>query len=343
MSSAAPQASGSGKALPLAMTMGEPAGVGAEIALKAWASKSAPPFFLIDDANRLRKIIDDLGWEMSIKEIQAPDETPGIFTKSLPVLHRPLNAEVIAGIPHPDNAASVINAIRTAVEFVQSGQASSVVTNPIHKKSLYDAGFKFPGHTEFLANLAEVDTPPVMMLASPELKVVPVTIHVSIADALASLKEDDIVTTAKITAQSLEDDFAISAPRLAVAGLNPHAGEGGGMGNEESAIIEPAIARLRQLGIDATGPWPPDTLFHEAARKTYDAVICMYHDQALIPIKTIDFDGAVNVTLGLPFVRTSPDHGTAFDIAGTGRASEKSLLAALNMAADMAARRNSQG
>jgi len=317
---------------PLALTMGDPAGIGGEITLKAWRAKKGTPFFVIDDVHRLKSLADKTGLDTPITEIHDPALTTPVFADALPVLHRPLSAG-------PDHSSAVIDSIRLAVELVRGGQASGVVTNPIHKKSLYDAGFEFPGHTEFLAGLAGIDTPPVMMLASPELKVVPVTVHVSLQDAITSLKTDDIVSLSVITAKALQEDFAISSPKLAVAGLNPHAGEGGGMGADEVTIIAPAIAKLREMGIDASGPWPPDTMFHSAARATYDAAICMYHDQALIPIKTINFDAAVNVTLGLPFVRTSPDHGTAFDIAGTGVARETSLLAAIKMAADIAARR----
>jgi len=340
MSSAAPPDSGGG--LALALTMGEPAGVGGEVTLKAWKAKSTPAFFVIDDAERLRGLAQSLELDVPIREINIPSESPGVFERALPVLHRPLNTSVVAGKPTPDNAKAVMDSIKVAVELVRAGQASAVVTNPIHKETLYEAGFKHPGHTEFLADLAAIDTPPVMMLASPELRVVPVTIHVSIAQALSNLNKDDIITTARITAQALTKHFAIAKPRLAIAGLNPHAGEGGNMGQEEITTIAPAIAKLCELGIDASGPWPPDTMFHEATRKAYDVAICMYHDQALIPIKTIDFDGAVNVTLGLPFIRTSPDHGTAFNIAGAGVASERSLLAALRMAADMAKQQDTQ-
>ena len=343
MSSAAPPDSGGG--LAMALTMGEPAGVGGEVTLKAWKArkdKNSPAFFVIDDAGRLRQLAQGLGLDVPVREINIPSEAPEIFERALPVFHRPVNTSVVPGKPSPDNAKAIMDSIRLAVELVRAGQASAVVTNPIHKETLYDAGFKFSGHTEFLADLAGIDTPPVMMLASPELRVVPVTIHVSIAQALSNLSEGDIITTARITAQALTKYFAIAEPRLAIAGLNPHAGEGGNMGQEEITTIAPAIAKLRELGIDSSGPWPPDTMFHEAARQSYDVAICMYHDQALIPIKTIDFDGAVNVTLGLPFVRTSPDHGTAFNIAGTGAASERSLLAALRMAADMAERQDTQ-
>ena len=326
--------------LPLALTMGEPAGIGGEITLKAWHSKKAPPFFVIDDAKRLRLLTKEIGLEVPVLEIDTPEDVWDSFGGALPVLHRPLKVPDIPGQPCMENAETTVAAIKAAVELVQAGMASGVVTNPIHKKSLYEAGFSFPGHTEFLAELSGIDTPPIMMLASEELHVVPVTIHVSLKEALQNLHESDIVAAATITAKALADDFGLENPRLAIAGLNPHAGEGGKMGEEEQTLITPAIEKLRARGIDANGPWPPDTLFHAEARKGYDAAICMYHDQALIPIKTIDFDGAVNVTLGLPFVRTSPDHGTAFNIAGTGKASERSLLAALNMAAKMAARRN---
>lgn len=325
--------------LPLVLSMGDPAGIGGEIALKAWRAKTDIPFFVIDDLNRLGAVAEAINLDVPLIEIADPASACAAFPAALPVLHRPLSVAPTPGKPDPGNTAAVIESIRLAVELVDEGQACGLVTNPIHKKSLYDAGFKFPGHTEYLAALAAIDTPPVMMLASSELKVVPVTVHVSLAEATASLNSDDIVTLATITARALQKDFAIAAPRLAIAGINPHAGEGGGMGDEEIRIIAPAIARLRDLNIDASGPWPPDTMFHKAARETYDAAICMYHDQALIPIKTIDFDAAVNVTLGLPFVRTSPDHGTAFDIAGTGIARETSLLAALEMASQICARR----
>ena len=321
-----------GAAPPLALTMGDPAGIGGDITLKAWLAKSAPPYFIIDDAGRLRRVAEKLGWSVPVQEISEPEDTGAVFGRALPVLHRPL-----AGADGGSEA--VLQSIRLAVELVSQGRAAAVVTNPINKKVLYDAGFTFPGHTEFLADLAGITTPPVMMLASPALRVVPVTVHVSLAEALATLDGDGIVAMGSITAEALHRDFGIDNPRLAIAGLNPHAGEGGGMGREEEDVIVPAIDRLRKLGIEVSGPHPPDTLFHAAARRGYDAAICMYHDQALIPIKTLDFDGAVNVTLGLPFVRTSPDHGTAYDIAGTGKASERSLLAALDLAAEMAARR----
>jgi 4-hydroxythreonine-4-phosphate dehydrogenase len=340
MSRAASPNSGSG--LALALTMGEPAGIGGEVTLKAWKAKNTPAFFVIDDAEHLSLLAKKLGLDVPVIKINIPSEALEVFKVALPVLHHPLKDPVVFGKPTLNNAKAVMESIKVAVELVRAGQASAVVTNPIHKETLYNAGFKFPGHTEFLSNLAGMDTPPVMMLTSPELRAVPVTIHVSMAQALNNLCEVDIITTARITADALTKYFAIAEPRLAIAGLNPHAGEGGKMGKEEITTIAPAIAKLCKLGIDASGPWPPDTMFHEVARQSYDVAVCMYHDQALIPIKTIDFDRAVNVTLGLPFVRTSPDHGTAFNIAGTGVASEISMLAALKTATDMAGRQNNQ-
>ncbi|MEK7821278.1 MAG: 4-hydroxythreonine-4-phosphate dehydrogenase PdxA, partial [Pseudomonadota bacterium] len=254
-------------------------------------------------------------------------------------LSEPLPKPVEPGRPDVANADAVRRSIERAVAMVQAKRAAAIVTNPIHKASLYKAGFPYSGHTELLAALANLTTPPVMMLACDALRVVPVTIHVSLIESVRSLTVDAIVTKAAIAAKALARDFGIRKPRLAVAGLNPHAGEGGGMGTEEQTIVQPAIERLRERGIEASGPWPPDTMFAPRARESYDAAICMYHDQALIPIKTIAFDEAVNLTLGLPFVRTSPDHGTAFDIAGSGRARPLSLIAAIRMAARMSAMR----
>jgi 4-hydroxythreonine-4-phosphate dehydrogenase len=325
----------------LALTMGEPAGIGGEISLKAWLGDgvATPAFFVIDDPARLQRLADGLDLAVPVRAIDAPADATDVFAECLPVLPRPLGADAVPGVLDASNAGAVRTSIETAVALVQKGEAAAVVTNPIHKEVLYSAGFGFPGHTEFLAALAGISTPPVMMLASPRLRVVPVTIHVSVAEAVETLRTADIVEKAMICATALGRDFGITRPRLAVAGLNPHASEGGGMGSEDTDIVAPAVAELQRRGIDAVGPMPSDTLFHARARSTYDAAICMYHDQALIPIKTVDFDGAVNVTLGLPFVRTSPDHGTALDIAGTGAAKPTSLLAALRMAADMAARR----
>jgi len=326
----------------MALTMGEPAGVGGEVTLKAWLAQNTPVFFVIDDAERLRQLAQKIKLDIPISEIKSPSDALSVFKTALPVLHQPLNQPVNYGEPSLKNANAVVESIKKAVDLVRFGKASAIVTNPIHKKTLYDIGFKFPGHTEYLSDLAGMKTPPVMMLASPKLKVVPVTIHLSMRKALKAISVEAIVSTSQVTAQALKKYFSIDKPRLAIAGLNPHAGEGGEIGNEEIINIEPAIKKLCKIGITASGPWSPDAMFHENARNKYDAAICMYHDQALIPIKTIDFDGAVNITLGLPFIRTSPDHGTALNIAGTGIASEKNLLAALNMASIMVKIRQNQ-
>lgn len=326
---------------PLALSMGEPAGIGGEITLRAWLERAngVPAFFVVDDAARLKQLAADLALPVRIRRIASGAEAMARFSEGLPVLDRALPQPVLAGRPDSGNASAVIAAIETAAAWVRQGEAAAMVTNPIHKKSLYDAGFPFPGHTEFLAALAGEDAQPVMMLTCPELRVVPVTVHLSLRHAIDRLSTAAIVSAAEITAAALASDFGIPRPRLAIAGLNPHAGEDGEMGSEEGTIVAPAVERLRTLGIDARGPLPPDTLFSPHVRQSYDVAICMYHDQALIPLKALDFDGGVNVTLGLPFIRTSPDHGTAFDIAGSGRASPASLIAALQLAADLAARR----
>lgn len=331
---------------PLAVTMGDPAGVGGEISLRAWLARDeeTEPFFLLDDAARLDRLAKSLGLDVPVCTIAKPEEAAPLFADALPVLEVPLEAAPVPGKPDQRNSGAVIRSIERAVSLVTEGKAAAVVTNPISKAVLYEAGFRFPGHTEFLASLAGIDTPPVMMLACSKLRVVPVTVHVSLREAIDSLTTAAIVEQATITAEALARDFRIGNPRLAIAGLNPHAGEDGAMGHEDRETVWPAVCALRAKGIDAFGPLPPDTMFTDAARRTYDAAICMYHDQGLIPMKTLGFDEGVNVTLGLPFVRTSPDHGTAFDIAGTGRASARSLLAALEMAADMAvARRAAEG
>jgi 4-hydroxythreonine-4-phosphate dehydrogenase len=333
------------ESLPLAVTMGEPAGVGGELSLKAWLGRraGARPFFVLDDPARLEALAHRLGLAVPIKQIVRPCDAAAVFATALPVLPIRLRTAVRAGHPDTANAAATVEAIERAATMALDGSIVGFVTNPIQKKTLQEAGFPHPGHTEFLAELASraVNRPVdvAMMLACPELRVVPVTIHLSLAEAVRSLDPATIVRAGRITAAGLKALFGIDRPRLAVAALNPHAGEQGAMGDEETRIIAPAMERLRSIGIDVRGPAPADTLFHPAARATYDAALCMYHDQALIPIKTIDFSGGVNVTLGLPFVRTSPDHGTALDIAGTGRADPASLIAALAMADDMACRR----
>jgi 4-hydroxythreonine-4-phosphate dehydrogenase len=328
-------------ALPLALTMGEPAGIGGEITLQAWLRRAdgLPPFYVIDDPQRLADLASALDWPVPIGAITVPREAAAVFPHALPVL--PVGGAVRArpGRPDPGDAALVIRAIETAVADVEGGRADAVVTNPIHKDTLYRAGFRHPGHTEFLAELAACAAAPVMMLAAADLRVVPLTIHLALKDVAARVTRAAIVYAGRVVHAALVRDFAVAAPVIAVAGLNPHAGEAGALGREEIDIVAPAIADLRAAGIDARGPLAADTMFYARARRGYDAALCMYHDQALIPVKTIDFDGAVNVTLGLPFVRTSPDHGTAFDIAGGGTARPDSLIAALKLAAAMAARR----
>jgi 4-hydroxythreonine-4-phosphate dehydrogenase len=326
---------------PLVLTCGEPAGIGGEITLQAWRRRrdaALPPFCVIDDPMRLERLAAALGWSVPVAKIATPADAAAAFDRAVPVLPVAFPAPVVPGRPDPANAKTVIAAIESAVRLVARGAAAALVTNPIQKETLYQAGFAHPGHTEFLGALAG-GARPVMMLACAGLKVVPVTVHVALAAAIKALSTAEIVAVGRIAADALRHDFGLARPRLAVAGLNPHAGEHGAMGREEIDMIAPAVAALRAAGIDATGPYPPDTMFHAAARRRYDAALCMYHDQALIPLKTIDFDRGVNITLGLPFVRTSPDHGTACDIAGRGIANPESLIAALELAASMAARR----
>jgi len=329
---------------PIALTMGEPAGIGGEITLMAWLRRGegVPPFFAIDDPERLQRLATMLGFSVALRAVAGPEEAAQCFPEALGVLPRRLAHPVLLGRPDPANARAVIGAIVSAVELVRSGRACAMVTNPIQKEALYAAGFRHPGHTEFLEELAGADSKAIMMLACPGLRVVPVTVHVALKEAVAALREQDIVIAGRTVSRALTTDFGIAKPRIAVAGLNPHAGEAGTMGREEIDLIEPAVRRLAAEGHIVAGPHSADTLFHAAARRRYDAVLCMYHDQALIPLKTIDFDRGVNITLGLPFIRTSPDHGTACDIAGKGTASPESLIAALRMAGEMAARRASQ-
>ncbi len=319
--------------LPIALSCGDPAGIGPEIAVKAWeALRDQRPFFYIGDPHHLPE-------GAPFVEIEAPAEAIEASATALPVLPLHFAGASHPGQPDPADAQGVVDSIVRGVELVQSGAASAICTLPINKKVLADgAGFAYPGHTEFLAALARVDRV-VMMLAAPALRVVPVTIHIALADVPHALTPQLLADTIRITHAALIRDFGLHAPRLAVAGLNPHAGEGGKMGTEEMSMIAPTLAILRAEGMQIEGPLSADTMFHAGARARYDAAICMYHDQALIPIKTLDFDGGVNVTLGLPFIRTSPDHGTAYDIAGRGIANPSSLIAALEMAADMAAAR----
>jgi 4-hydroxythreonine-4-phosphate dehydrogenase len=329
--------------LPLALTLGEPVGIGPDLALAVWQRRvelDAPPFYLIGGADFLAKRARGLGLDIPLAVV-TPDEATAAFERALPVV--PFDLAVTAAPSKPDasSAPAAIASIRRAVADVLAGRAAAVVTNPVAKNVLYRSGFAEPGHTEFLAKLAAEATGkavhPVMMLWSPELAVVPVTIHLPLRDVVSRLTSDLVLETGRIVARDLIAHFGIARPRIAVAGLNPHAGEEGALGEEDHTIVAPAVKQLRAEGIDAVGPLPADTLFHERARANYDVALCMYHDQALIPIKTLAFDHAVNVTLGLPFVRTSPDHGTAFDIAGTGRADPSSLLAALALAARLSA------
>jgi 4-hydroxythreonine-4-phosphate dehydrogenase len=330
------------KALPLALTQGDPSGIGPEIAIKAWRSSRAnerAPFFVLGDPAHFARLSHSLGFDVPIASTTAEDAT-SVFKEALPIV--PLKASVIgrAGCPSPEDAGATVESIERAVAMVAEGSASAVVTNPIAKEVLYAAGFRHPGHTEFLGELTlrhfGKGVHPVMLLWSPELAVVPATIHIPLTEVPARLTRDLLVETGCIVAKDMIRRFGIAKPRLAFCGLNPHAGEGGSMGREEIDIIGPALDTLRRAGAHVDGPFPADTLFHAAARRRYDVVIAMYHDQALIPIKTIAFESAVNVTLGLPFVRTSPDHGTAFDIAGQGNADPSSLIAATDLAARLA-------
>jgi 4-hydroxythreonine-4-phosphate dehydrogenase len=329
--------------LPLALTLGEPAGIGPDLTLGIWRHRvelDLPAFYLIGDVDFLKDRARVLGLDIPLSVV-TPAEAGAAFERTLPVVPLDLAVSAAPGKPDASSAPAAIASIRRAVADVLTGCAAGIVTNPIAKNVLYRAGFAEPGHTEFLGRLAAEATgeavQPVMMLWSSELAVVPVTIHLPLREVVAALSTDLIVQTGRIVARDLRTRFGVARPRIAVAGLNPHAGEDGALGVEDRDIVAPAVARLRAEGIDVLGPLPADTMFHERARATYDVAMCMYHDQALIPIKTLAFDHAVNVTLGLPFIRTSPDHGTAFDIAGTGKADPSSLVAALALAARLAA------
>ena len=317
----------------IAISCGEPAGIGPEIVAKAWAAlRHEMPLLWIGDPAHL-----PVGTRYQV--MTNPAEAAIVGRTALPVLARDFGPPVTPGRANPAHAQGVIDAIAAAVELVMSGVCSALCTAPIHKKALIDgAAFAYPGHTEYLAALAG-GTRVVMMLACDALRVVPATVHIPLADVPAALTARALTDTILITDAALRRDFGIARPRIAVAGLNPHAGEGGAMGGEEIEMIIPVLDALRAEGFDLSGPLSADTMFHPSARARYDAAICMYHDQALIPIKTLDFSGGVNVTLGLPFVRTSPDHGTAFDIAGAGMADASSMIAALRMAARMAEQR----
>lgn len=329
---------------PLVVTMGDPAGIGPEITLSAWMRRldaGLPPFAVLADPVALAERARGLDMKVPIEAVE-PADVPAAFGKALPVVPLAAPVKPCAGYPDDTNAPAIIESMERAVDFVHAGLARAIVTNPISKAVLYARGFAFPGHTEFLADRAGRHAgraiKPVMMLAGPKLRTVPLTIHVPLRQVFELLTLEAIVETVTIVERDLRERFRIDAPRIAVAGLNPHAGEGGAMGSEDRDIIAPAVATLRARGVDARGPMPADTMFHDAARQSYDVAVCMYHDQALIPAKTLGFDDAVNVTLGLPFVRTSPDHGTAFDIAGKGIARADSLIAAIRMADEMTRR-----
>ncbi|NRB12990.1 MAG: 4-hydroxythreonine-4-phosphate dehydrogenase PdxA [Rhizobiales bacterium] len=328
---------------PLALTCGDPASIGSELTLKAWRAryqKGIAPFIYIGDANHLQNTAEILQLNVPIRRINKPEQAVEIFDEYLPVLHQELAEQPVFGAPTSNNAKSVIKSIETAVEWVQTGKCRALTTNAIAKNILYQVGFKYPGHTEFLEHLANRTSgethKSVMMLVSNLLRVVPVTIHIPLMEVGAKLTADLIYDTAKIVVRDLQLYYGIMKPKLAIAGLNPHAGEDGAMGTEDKDIVALAVERLEADGYDVAGPMPADTMFHKTARTQYDVALGMYHDQVLIPIKTLDFDNGVNVTLGLPFIRTSPDHGTAFDIAGQGIASPNSLIAALKIAHKMA-------
>jgi 4-hydroxythreonine-4-phosphate dehydrogenase len=330
--------------LPLALTPGEPAGIGADITLAAWrrrAELALPAFYLLADPVFVAERARRLSLDIPIAVVE-PAAAAAAFRTALPVVDIGIAITAQPGHPDQTSAPAALAAIDRAVADVRAGIAAALVTNPVAKNVLYRAGFAQPGHTEYLAELAQGATGepihPVMLLWSPELAVVPVTIHLPLREVVSRLTADLIVQTGRIVAHDLAARFGIARPRLAVAGLNPHAGEDGALGLEDLEVVRPAVERLRQEGIDARGPLPADTMFHAAARASYDVALAMYHDQALIPIKTLAFEHAVNVTLGLPFIRTSPDHGTAFDIAGTGRADPSSLIAALALAARLSAK-----
>lgn len=325
--------------LPIAVTIGEPSGISAEVILKAWFKReefSLKPFFVIGSPGILQKQAAHFGLHVPVSVITKPRQAVHVFENTLPVIDLNQGNTYSFGAPIPETAQMVIRSIDKAVEYILAGEARAMATAPIHKAALYDAGFTSPGHTEHLGLLCEQHLGekchPVMMLASQELCVVPLTIHVALKDVPGLVTHKLLIKTIGTIHEGMNKYFGLHAPKIAVSGLNPHAGENNSMGTEDSEIITPAIEALKKQGIRVTGPMPADTMFHRAARAKYDVALCMYHDQALIPIKTIDFDAGVNVTLGLPIVRTSPDHGTALDIAGKGLANPTSMINSLKLA-----------
>ncbi|MBY2928217.1 4-hydroxythreonine-4-phosphate dehydrogenase PdxA [Sphingomonadales bacterium 56] len=327
---------------PFAVPLGDPAGIGPEIVAKSWVMRKArglPSFFAVGDAASLRRV-----WAGPVAPIATPQEAVALFDSALPCLQVADAGDIVPGSPSVDGARTAFQALEAAVGLARTGSAAGIVTAPVGKEQLYGVGFTHPGQTEFVAERCGVAPHnAVMMLAGPSLKVVPVTIHIPLADVPSVLTIDLIRARATTTVKGLQRNFGIPRPRIVVAGLNPHAGEGGALGREEIEIISPAIDSLREEGMDIVGPLSADGLFHARARETYDAVLCMYHDQALIPLKTLHFDEGVNITLGLPIVRTSPDHGTAFGIAGKDSANPGAMMAALKMAAEAARSRLSHG
>lgn len=323
---------------PLAVSMGDPAGIGPEVLAKAWTLRddaALPPFFAIGDRRALAAV-----WSGPIETLDDPRDALSVFPNALPLVQVDESEEIIPGQPNLSGARCALDSLELGVGLTRSLMASGLVTGPVSKVQLYQIGFTHPGQTEFVAERCGVaEARAVMMLAGPTLRTVPLTIHVALADVPRLITRDLLLTRARVTARALTRDFGIANPRIAVAGLNPHAGEKGTLGREEAEVIIPAIAELQAEGMDITGPWAADTMFHATARAHYDAAICMYHDQALIPIKTLHFEDGVNVTLGLPIIRTSPDHGTAFGIAGKGQATPGAMVAAIRMAGQNAARR----
>ena len=330
--------------LPLALTLGDPAGVGPEIVMKAWAAlrSTGPCFVVVGDYQSLASA--STSGASVVRRVSGPSEASAVFADAVPVVDMPLQRPVVAGQPAVGSAAMVIRWIETAVGLALSGSVGGVVTGPIAKKPLYDAGFPYAGHTEFVADLVAGEAwnrprGPVMMLAAPGLRTALVTVHCAIADVPRALSIDKVVKVGRVLHDALRHDFGVEQPRIALAALNPHAGEDGSLGEEEIELLNPAAAALRSLGVEVSDARAADTLFHEDARRGYDGVICQYHDPALIPLKTLDFWGGVNITLGLPVVRTSPDHGVGFDIAGRGVARADSMIAAIRAAAEIAGRR----
>lgn len=320
---------------PLAVAMGDPAGIGPEVIAKAWAARASdrlPTFFAVGDARAIERV-----WDGPIARIGTPGEAVAVFSGALPVLVVEDSGEIVPGMPDVEGARCALHSLEVAAGLARSGAVAALVTGPVSKSQLYNIGFSHPGQTEFIAERCGISPEnAVMMLAGPSLRVVPLTTHMPLADVSAALSIALTVARGRTAARGLQRNFGIDEPRLAFAGFNPHAGESGALGREEIDILEPAIRLLRNEGIDATGPFAADTMFHPRARATYDVAMCCYHDQALIPLKALHFDEGVNITLGLPIVRTSPDHGTAFPIAGRNQAVPGAMIAAIRMAAEAA-------